>query len=587
MPEFPTILIGAAAWCMALLTGVSAIGGQLSGSFTDLTSGTQINLSSGSADWVHWGEENSRTVNRKAGVGPQISGIETIPADTNAYVSYFRKTDSPVACTWMDGTPTLSRTNTTNYVWMYCASPVNTGFRLSALADTRPRTLKLYLGVENGDGKLTASLSDGSAIPYTDESLKSQGNVKFAAGAYSLTYSANSPGQRVNIEWILTSGNQGEVKLQAAALITPGISALPLASITSPTNGQSFSPLSIPVSMATSDVDGTVTNLAVYLDGVFQSSITNGPWNLVITNAPPGIHRLTAVATDNTGEVSTSAPVEIAVYSGNNQLNGQLTKFPAEVAMLPVDLSAEGSLDWVNWGYPTRPDVNRKSGAPLLISSTYPYSGTNELISLDGGSYFTWSWTDGTPTLENPYSATGIQARRDTNGFQLQLASSPQGHLARIYLGDYGSKATVRAYFTNHSAPMFYQDYNLIDIYQTVDAMCEIRYASESPSSVVVKIDASELYDVLFGGTRLMSATVQPDNTVLLPLQLTTPQATEAGPVFSFFTQPDHNYVVEFTPTLPATNWDIVTTLPGIGNWLTITNPPLLGDQGYYRVRIQ
>jgi hypothetical protein len=587
MRAFPASLICTAAWCVALLTGVSANGGQLSGSFTNLTSGAQINLSAGSADWVHWGEENSRTVNRKAGVGPQISAIETIPADPGYYVSYFRKTDSPISCTWIDGAPTLGRTNTTNYVWMYCQQPIGTGFRLSVPADTRSRTLKLYVGVESGqETLLSASLSDASASPYIDSTLKTQGNVKIAAGAYFLTYSANSPGQRLNIDWILTGGQQGDVKLQAAVLVTPGISARPLASIISPTNGQSFSPLSIPVSVSASDVDGVVTNLAVYLDGLFQGNKTNSPWDFLITNAMPGLHQLTAVATDNMGETSTSTPVVIAVYSGNSRLNGQLTKFPAEEAVLPVDLSAEGSLDWINWGYLSPTDVSRKSSVPSLISD-YLHSGTNVPISLDAGCYFTWSWFDGSPTLENFYSANGIQVRADTNGFQIQLESSPQGRRAKVYLGDYGCKATVRAYFTNHSAPMFYQDYNLIDIYQTVDAMCEIRYASQSPSSVVVKIEASELYDVLFGGTRLMSATVQPDNTVLLPLQLTNPQATQAGPAFSFFTQPDHNYVVEFTPTLPATNWNNVTTLPGIGNWLTITNPPFLGDQGYYRVRTQ
>jgi hypothetical protein len=581
-------LVGASL-CLIMLAGLSAKGGQLSGSFTNLTSDSHFNLTTaGTADWIHWGENGTLDVNRKAGVGPQISDFQTLPGAEIAYVSYFKSTNSLATCSWFDGTPTLSVTNSTNGVWMYAKwTQFGTGFKLSVPADTRLRKFNIYVGVDRGEGTLRASLSDGSAVGFTNTLSDNTANNQI----YVLTYAANSAGQKLNVEWVMTKAQGGDyphVNLLAAALATPGISALPLVMLGSITNGQSFpAGAAITLDVTASDLDGTVTNVSFYADGNLIGNTTNSPFTITWSGATPGRHHLTAVATDNSGESSISKAVEIYVFEGPSVLHGTLTTYPALQGVLPIDLTTEGAMDWISWGQVLLTDIDRKANVTPFISdynagSDYPI----ELLDTNK-SYFAWSWSDGTPNGFNPYSTEGIQFIGTTNGFELQLSTSPQGRHARIYLGDYGSRAIIRAWFTNHSGCAVRLPYPLSNIYHTSDGVADLRYATMESGQLTVSFSADHLYDVLWGGSRLLAATMQPDNTVLLPLQLTNPQATEAGPAFSFFTQPDLNYVVEFAPTLPATNWNIVTTLPGIGNWLTITNPPLLGDQGYYRVRTQ
>ena len=80
----------------------------------------------------------------------------------------------------------------------------------------------------------------------------------------------------------------------------------------SPPNGvlvQDGSPLT--VSFHAVDLDGTVTNTTLFVDGTPLQNLDAQPALWVAT--PPGVHRLQAVATDNWGLSSTSSVVEVMV----------------------------------------------------------------------------------------------------------------------------------------------------------------------------------------------------------------------------------------------------------------------------------
>ena len=54
--------------CAVLLCGFVTHAGELTGTFTEVPPGTEVNLTSeGTADWVHWGLDGDMDVNRKAG----------------------------------------------------------------------------------------------------------------------------------------------------------------------------------------------------------------------------------------------------------------------------------------------------------------------------------------------------------------------------------------------------------------------------------------------------------------------------------------------------------------------------------------
>lgn len=81
------------------------------------------------------------------------------------------------------------------------------------------RTLKLYVGVWYTQGKLEATLSDGSAPAFIDTSLNRDGGSSF--GLYTINFKAASSGQSLKIRFtILTQyfAPNGNVAWEAATL---------------------------------------------------------------------------------------------------------------------------------------------------------------------------------------------------------------------------------------------------------------------------------------------------------------------------------------------------------------------------------
>lgn len=177
-------------------------GGSLQGSGTSAT--TAVNLTvEGTMDWVHWGDS---TLNRKAGVTPQLSTYTIV--GTGAVLTY---NNDPRAMSWTDGTPTATSSDNRNGVYI---RDVGQGFSLTAPADTTLRTLVIHVGGWSSGGTLTAHLSDGSAADFTDLTVAVPTQYD---RTYTLTYQAGTGGQNLTVTWKMTSGN-GNVVLDAAAL---------------------------------------------------------------------------------------------------------------------------------------------------------------------------------------------------------------------------------------------------------------------------------------------------------------------------------------------------------------------------------
>ena len=78
---------------------------------------------------------------------------------------------------------------------------VGSGFGLTLPADTNTRTLKIYAQAFQGDARLTATLSDGSAPAYNSALV---GDFIAATdsdepGVYTLTYAADSANQSLDV----------------------------------------------------------------------------------------------------------------------------------------------------------------------------------------------------------------------------------------------------------------------------------------------------------------------------------------------------------------------------------------------------
>ncbi|HVM50544.1 MAG TPA: PQQ-dependent sugar dehydrogenase [Candidatus Acidoferrum sp.] len=116
----------------------------------------------------------------------------------------------------------------------------------------------------------------------------------------------------------------------------------PTVSITSPTNGASFTaPANVPITASASDSDGTVTNVSFFDGATFLGKTNNTPYT-VTTSLAVGAHALTTVATDNAGLSTTSSVVNVTVNVGHS---------PPSVTMTnPPDNSVFGNTDSITIG---------------------------------------------------------------------------------------------------------------------------------------------------------------------------------------------------------------------------------------------
>jgi hypothetical protein len=95
----------------------------------------------------------------------------------------------------------------------------------------------------------------------------------------------------------------------------------PSITILTPTNGASY-PIGTAVSISTDaiDTDGYITSVRFYIDGFLLATVYGAPYTTIYNTNTAGSHTITAIATDNTGGVTTSAPVTISVLYAQNGL---------------------------------------------------------------------------------------------------------------------------------------------------------------------------------------------------------------------------------------------------------------------------
>ena len=93
---------------------------------------------------------------------------------------------------------------------------------------------------------------------------------------------------------------------------------VPIVTLTSPTSGQTFTaPALISVSADASDPGGSLTAVQFFDGATGLGLAVSPPYSLLWSNAIDGPHTLTAVAFDNTGNATTSAPVNITIVDPN------------------------------------------------------------------------------------------------------------------------------------------------------------------------------------------------------------------------------------------------------------------------------
>ncbi len=590
----PPLALAASAIFLAgvALPPGSAAAPTLTGSFTPIPVGSNVNLTAiGTLDWVHWGlqADNGSSLDRKAGVAPQISDFTLVYDPRTSYGAAWQYGDNWNGYGWSDGFQTPGATNTTTGVYVIASAKLREaqGFQFTVPAGTEEKILHVFVGAFATAGQFQASLSDNSRPAYSDTTLdNSSGNGP--SGIYTIQFAAGSASQTLNIKWttftplVVTNSldPSRNVTLQAAALDLPGgANNPPYAALTSPANNAGFeAPAVIPLSADAFDVDGAVAKVEFFQGTNKLGEATASPYTFTWNVAPVGHYLLTARVTDDAGASRVSSPVEIFVNTTGGSLSGSYGPPPSA-----VDLTAEGTADWIHWGLTNSASCDRKTGVAPQIS-TFTKVGTNLVQRLtDYASAF--SWNDGTPISAVNSTGTGVSLGGITNGFRLTVPADPIARTLKLYVGLYGAGGDLRAWLSDGSAPA-YTDTSLHDDWRTINRVYTLVYASAAAGqTLTLEFTAQSLFDMDYGEVSLAAATLQGGPAMPLEIRLLNPSRDAENFSFSFTTEANRAYTVEFTPTLAPVNWQTLTNITGTGSPVLVTDPVTNNVQRFYRVQ--
>jgi hypothetical protein len=168
------------------------------------------------------------------------------------------------------------------------------------------------------------------------------------------------------------------------------VTGAPSVSITSPAGSSSFTaPASITVNADATDPDGSVAKVEFFANGTKIGEDLAGPYSSTWTVTSPGSYTLTAVATDNTGNATTSAPVFISVVGVNqppavgltSPADGSSFTAPASVTLTASASDADGSIAKVEF-FSGATKLGQATASPYSFQWTGVPAGSYSITAL-------------------------------------------------------------------------------------------------------------------------------------------------------------------------------------------------------------
>jgi hypothetical protein len=563
-----TNVYGTATSSVASLT-VLPITGALNG--TTATAPATANLTAeGTLDWAHWGLNVATDFDDKEGGGNQISNITLIGPSQNGPFQYG---NALVAYSWSDGTPDTTAAGTTTGVYF---NDFDNGYQITVPADTTKRILRVYAGGWNTTVHFGASLSDESAPPYIDESLVTGPNDQ-AVDVYTIDYAAASAGQTLTVTvYNLTYG--GNCTLMAATLSGPSPNIVnPPASQTGllgysaqfTAQAEGWSPLAY---QWWEESGGVYVPLADggQISGSTTPTLTIN--NLLFANAT----NYYVVVTNVYGAV-TSSVASLTVLPPTGTMQGGVDTNIASLTV--VNLTAEGTLDWADWGLTNVNDFNDKAvgGAPVGLISNWALYGTisyGPTLDNYGDQPYGLSWTDGTPTASATTTGHGtanyVYVGSLGAGFQITVPADTTKKVLKLYYMGWDCRTRIMATLSDNSAPTFINDSVDDPAGDIAYGVATILFAAGSVGQTLT-VTEYDVLDYAGGNVGITAATlVRP-----VPITLTY---SRSGPSLQL-TWP-------YGTLLQATNVTGPWTVSGNASPPSYTVTPV-GPQMFYRVQVQ
>ena len=243
------------------------------------------------------------------------------------------------------------------------------------------------------DGQVFTHLS---SVTITADAADTDGTiakVEFFDGAIKVGEDLTAPFSTVFILGVLNpllgnhsltakaTDNLGATTTSAAVIIVENLT--PSISITSPTNGQVFTPLSlVTITANATDADGTITKVEFFDGTTIVGEDVTAPFSFAFTPLV-GTHSLTAKAIDNLGATTTSAAVSITILNQaptvaiTSPTDGQSFNSPAPISITVNAADVDGTIAKVEFF-----DGTVRLGEDLTSPFTFLFTPTAFVHSL-------------------------------------------------------------------------------------------------------------------------------------------------------------------------------------------------------------
>jgi hypothetical protein len=119
-----------------------------------------------------------------------------------------------------------------------------------------------------------------------------------------------------------------------------------------------------------------------------------------------------------------------------------------------TDLSTDGTLDWVHFGFQGTTGINRKrsTAAPLILMSVLGAAFTGRSSAM----FSQFVWSDGTPVMSARNVQSAFETTGATGGFQITVQGEPtQPRILKLFVGSAQGAARLTARFGELGAPVF------------------------------------------------------------------------------------------------------------------------------------
>ncbi len=155
-----------------------------------------------------------------------------------------------------------------------------------------------------------------------------------------------------------------------------------------------------------------------------------------------------AIVTATMGTVNASSSITITAGSGGS--GGLLSGVVANPGPQAVNLTTEGTTDWIHWGSGVPGIVRKASGGSQISSYTLVGNSTPTILISDSRSC---SWTDGTPTATASNNKGGLSLAGASNGFTFTAPADLTLRTLTVYVGGKGEGGKLTAHISDGSSP--------------------------------------------------------------------------------------------------------------------------------------